>query len=104
MALIEVSLEELPVSANLGQSCLATKISAPGPSSFGWFRHTMADDEVGRAAEEEERGKGKRAAWRKRQGACRGRRGSAGRTSEEEERGGRAHGVERERRERAAER
>ena len=24
----------------LGQSCLATKISAPGPSSFGWFRHT----------------------------------------------------------------
>jgi len=57
----------------------------------------MADDEVGRAAEEEERGKGKRAAWRKRQGACRGRRGSAGRTSEEEERGGRAHGVERER-------
>jgi len=64
----------------------------------------MADDEVGRAAEEEERGKGKRAAWRKRQGACRGRRGSAGRTSEEEERGGRAHGVERERRERAAER
>ena len=66
----------------------------------------MADDEVGRAAEEEERGKGKRAAWRKRQGACRGWRESAGRTSEEEERGGRAHGVERERerRERAAER
>ena len=28
------------MSANLGQSCLATKISAPGPSSFGWFRHT----------------------------------------------------------------
>ena len=24
----------------LGQSCLATKISAPGPSNFGWFRHT----------------------------------------------------------------
>ena len=24
----------------LGQSCLATKISAPGPSSFGWFRHS----------------------------------------------------------------
>ena len=40
MAFIEASLEELPVSANLGQSCLATKISAPGPSSFGWFRHT----------------------------------------------------------------
>ena len=35
MALIEASLEELPVSANLGQSCLATKISAPGPSSLG---------------------------------------------------------------------
>ena len=28
------------MSANLGQSCLATRISAPGPSSFGWFRHT----------------------------------------------------------------
>ena len=27
------------VSAKLGQRCLATKISAPGPSSFGWFRH-----------------------------------------------------------------
>ena len=40
MAFIEASLEELPVSAKLGQSCLATKISAPGPSSFGWFRHT----------------------------------------------------------------
>ena len=39
MAFIEASLEELPVSANLGQSCLATKISAPEPSSFGWFRH-----------------------------------------------------------------
>ena len=39
MAFIEASLEELPVRANLGQSCLATKISAPGPSSFGWFRH-----------------------------------------------------------------
>ena len=39
MAFIEASLEELPVSANLGQSCLATKISAPGPNSFGWFRH-----------------------------------------------------------------
>ena len=35
MAFIEASLEELPVSANLAQSCLATKISAPGPSSFG---------------------------------------------------------------------
>ena len=35
VAFIEASLEELPVSANLGQSCLATKISAPGPSSLG---------------------------------------------------------------------
>ena len=35
MAFIEASLEELPVSAKLGQSCLATKISAPGPSSLG---------------------------------------------------------------------
>ena len=35
MAFIEASLEELPVSAKLGQSCLATKIIAPGPSSFG---------------------------------------------------------------------
>ena len=34
MAFIEASLEELPVSANLGQSCLATKISAPGPRIF----------------------------------------------------------------------
>ena len=41
MAFIEASLEELPVSAKLGQSCLATKISAPGPSSFGWFRHSL---------------------------------------------------------------
>ena len=40
MAFIEASLEELPVSVDLGQSCLATKISAPGPSNFGWFRHT----------------------------------------------------------------
>ena len=40
MTFIEASLEELPVSADLGQSCLATKISAPGPSNFGWFRHT----------------------------------------------------------------
>ena len=32
MALIEASLEELPVRAALGQSCLATKTSAhPGP-------------------------------------------------------------------------
>ena len=35
MAFIEASLEELSVSANLGESCLATKISAPGPSSLG---------------------------------------------------------------------
>ena len=35
MALIEASLEELPVRADLGQSCLATKISAPGPSLLG---------------------------------------------------------------------
>ena len=41
MAFIEASLEELPVSPKLGQSCLATKISAPGPSSFGWFRHRI---------------------------------------------------------------
>ena len=39
VAFIEASLEELPGSAKLGHSCLATKISAPGPSSFGWFRH-----------------------------------------------------------------
>ena len=32
MALIEASLEELPVRAKLGPSCLATEISAPGPS------------------------------------------------------------------------
>ena len=25
----------------LGQSCLATKISAPEPSNFGWFRHNQ---------------------------------------------------------------
>ena len=30
MAFIEASLEELPVRAELGQSCLETKISAPG--------------------------------------------------------------------------
>ena len=31
VAIIEASLEELPVRAELGQSCLATKISAPAP-------------------------------------------------------------------------
>ena len=31
MALIETLLEELPVRAKLGQSCLATKIMHPGP-------------------------------------------------------------------------
>ena len=31
MALIEALLEELPVRAELGQSCLATKIMHPGP-------------------------------------------------------------------------
>ena len=46
MAFIEASLEELPVSAKLGQSCLATKISAPGPSNFGWFRHKVSRGEV----------------------------------------------------------
>ena len=35
MALIEASLEELPVRADLGPSCLAMKISAPGPSLLG---------------------------------------------------------------------
>ena len=35
MAFIEVSLEELPVRADLGPSYLATKISAPGPSLLG---------------------------------------------------------------------
>ena len=40
VALIEASLEELPMSAILGQRCLATMIRAPGPSYFGWFRHT----------------------------------------------------------------
>ena len=35
MALIKASLEELPVRADLGQTCLATKISAPGPSILG---------------------------------------------------------------------
>ena len=49
VALIEASLEELPVRAVLGQSCLATKISAPGHSSFGWFRHKrrLQEAEVG---------------------------------------------------------
>ena len=32
VAFIEASLEELLVRADLGRSCLATKISAPGPS------------------------------------------------------------------------
>ena len=32
VAFIEASLEELPVRADLGHSCLAMKISAPGPS------------------------------------------------------------------------
>ena len=32
MAFIEASLEELPVRAELGQSCLATEIKPPGPS------------------------------------------------------------------------
>ena len=35
MTFIEASLEELPVLAELGPSCLATKISAPGPSLLG---------------------------------------------------------------------
>ena len=35
VALIEASLEELSVRAELGQSWLATKISAPGPSILG---------------------------------------------------------------------
>ena len=35
MAIIEASLEELPVHAELGQSCLATKISALEPSLLG---------------------------------------------------------------------
>ena len=35
MAFIEASLEELPVHANLGLSCLAMKTSAPGPSLLG---------------------------------------------------------------------
>ena len=35
VAFIEASLEELSVRAELGQSCLATKISAPGPSLLG---------------------------------------------------------------------
>ena len=32
VSFIEASLEELSVRAELDQSCLATKISAPGPS------------------------------------------------------------------------
>ena len=35
MAFIEASLEELPVHAELGQSFLAMKISALGPSLLG---------------------------------------------------------------------
>ena len=35
MAFIEASLEELPVRVDLGPSCLATEISAPGPSLLG---------------------------------------------------------------------
>ena len=35
MAFIEASLEELPVSANLGQSCLAIKSVHPGPVVLG---------------------------------------------------------------------
>ena len=35
VAFIEASLEELPERAELGQSCLATKISALGPSLLG---------------------------------------------------------------------
>ena len=35
MAFIEASLEELPVRAKLGPSCLATEISALGPSLLG---------------------------------------------------------------------
>ena len=35
MAFIEASLEELLVHADLGPSCLAIKISAPGPNLFG---------------------------------------------------------------------
>ena len=35
VAFIDASLEKLPVRAELGQSCLATKISAPGPNIFG---------------------------------------------------------------------
>ena len=35
VAFIEASLEELPVHDDLGQSCLAMKISAPGPSLLG---------------------------------------------------------------------
>ena len=35
MAFIEASLEELPVRADLVPNCLATTISAPGPSLLG---------------------------------------------------------------------
>jgi len=35
VAFIEASLEELPVSAKLGQSCLATRSVHPGPVVLG---------------------------------------------------------------------
>ena len=35
VAFIKASLEELPVRANLGPSCLATEIGAPGPNLLG---------------------------------------------------------------------
>ena len=41
VAFIKASLEELPVCAELGLSCLATTISAAGPSLLGWFRHIV---------------------------------------------------------------
>ena len=40
VAFIKASLEEQPVRADLGPSCLATKISAPGPSLLGGFATT----------------------------------------------------------------
>ena len=65
------------MSANLGQSCLATKISALGPSNFGWFRHKgewrargggtvllgRSGREVGRARGKEGEGLGQLAGW-----------------------------------------
>ena len=50
MALIEASLEELPVSANLGQSCLATKIRVLGGSATAGIRarrQPTRDDSLG---------------------------------------------------------